>query len=168
MKWVGNTEETCRPPNTASTFQQTDPMSPDQLPHLEGVTLEGRTVRLPEHLPAHQLVLIIGFTHEARSDVGAWKQALAARQVPFLSLPMASVDLPAIAMEGVANAMRTHVPREAWAGILQVHLGGPALKATFGWQADDFAKVIRVSPGGLVLSSHDSGAFTESALDGLL
>ncbi len=138
------------------------------LPALEGTTLSGQSVLLPQDLPAHPLVLVIGFTHAARHDVGAWKAALTERGIPFLSLPTAATDTDAGTMEGVAQAMRAHVPREAWDHVIQIHRGGEALRRQFGWQADVFAKVVRVGRGGLVLSCQGRGPFTEAAISAFL
>ncbi|MDP1830884.1 MAG: hypothetical protein Q8K67_02410 [Geothrix sp.] len=133
------------------------------LPDLEGTTLSGRLMRLPQDLPAHTLVLVMGFTHGARHDVSAWKAALAERGIPFLSLPTAATDLAASDMVEVAGAMRAHVSREAWDQVVQIHRGGEVLRREFGWKVDVFAKVLRVAPGGGVVARHDSGPFTPGA-----
>jgi len=140
----------------------------DRLPDLEGTTLSGRTIRFPAELPEAGLVLVIGFTHAARHDVGAWKAALTEQGLPFLSLPTAAMDQEAVDMAGVAQAMRTHVPREAWDHVVQIHRGGEALRRQFGWPVDAFAKVVRVGREGVVLSSHGSGPLTEAAISALL
>ena len=141
---------------------------PDRLPPLEGTTLSGRTLRFPEDLPEAGLVLVIGFTHGARHDVGAWKVALAERGIPFLSLPTAAMDTAAEAMEGVAVAMRAHVPQGVWDQVVQIHRGGVALRQTFGWGADGFAKLLRVSGDGAVMARHDAGPFSSQALTAFL
>lgn len=143
-------------------------MSSDVLPALEGTTLSGRSVHLPQDLPAGSLVLVLGFAHGARHDVGTWKAALAAADIPYLSLPTSAQDLAREDMAEVALAMRARTPREAWEGIIQIHRGGEALQRTFGWRADGFAKLVRVGPGGTVLARHDAGPFTEAALAALL
>ncbi|MCE1205618.1 MAG: hypothetical protein LWW79_13550 [Holophagaceae bacterium] len=141
---------------------------PDRLPLLEGTTLSGRSFRFPEDLPGAGLVLVIGYTHGARHDVGAWKAALTARGIGFLSLPTAERDTTPESMASVGEAMRAHVPGGAWDQVVQVHRGGEALKQTFGWQADVFAKLLRVSGEGEVLSRHDEGPFCEEALAAFL
>ena len=135
----------------------------DRLPDLEGTTLSGLAVRLPQDLPAHPLVLVIGFTHGSRHDVGAWKAALGALGLAYLSLPTSAVDLAADAMGEVAQAMRARVPREGWDQVVQIHRGGESLLCTFRWQVDIFAKVIRVDTMGKVLAHHDAGPFTSEA-----
>jgi len=136
----------------------------NRLPSLEGVSLAGRSLRFPDHLPEAGLVLVFGFTHEARHDVGHWKAALRERAIPFLSLPTSAQDTEAAAMVNVAEAMRVHVPRGAWEQVVQIHQGGEALRHVFGWQADVFAKVVRVTGAGQVVARHDAGPFTHEAL----
>ena len=143
-------------------------MPNDLLPPLEGTTLSGHTLHFPDDLPAAGLTLVIGFTHGARHDVGAWKVALTERGIPFLSLPSAAVDTTVEAMAGVAEAMRAHVPSGVWDQVVQIHRGGEALKKAFGWQADVFAKLVRVAGGGEVLARHDAGPFSGDALAAFL
>lgn len=143
-------------------------MPSDQLPSMEGTSLSGRRVRFPEDLPDVGIVLVIGFAHGARHDVGAWKAALAVRGVAFLSLPTAARDSTPEAMTGVAEAMRAHVPSGTWEQVVQIHRGGEALQLAFGWQADVFAKLLRVTREGDVLSRHDEGPFSEEALAAFL
>jgi len=140
----------------------------DQLPPLEGTTLSGRSLRLPGDFPGTDVVLVIGFAHGARHDVGAWKAALAERGIPFLSLPTAERDTAPESMAGVAEAMREHVPSGAWDQVVQVHRGGEALMKAFGWQADVFAKLLRVTREGDVLARHDAGPFSGDALAAFL
>ena len=138
------------------------------LPPLEGTTLSGRRVHFPSELPDHPLTLVVGFTHGSRQDVGAWKAALAERGLPYLSLPTAETDQAAEAMAAVAQAMRVHVPREAWEQVVQIHKGGVALRQVFGWEIDVFAKLVRVACDGEVRSRHDAGPFTDQALAAFL
>ncbi|MBK8789564.1 MAG: hypothetical protein IPO28_05140 [Holophagaceae bacterium] len=143
-------------------------MPSDRLPPLEGTTLSGSSVRFPEDLPGAGLVLVIGFAHDARHDVGAWKAALAERCIPFLSLPTAARDTTPESMAGVAEAMRAHVPSGVWEQVVQIHRGGEALKKAFGWQTDVFAKLLRVTGEGEVLARHDVGPFSGDALAAFL
>ncbi len=143
-------------------------MPQDRLPDLEGMTLSGRRVRFPQDLPAEGLVLVVGFTHAARHDVGAWKVALAAAEQAYLSLPTSAVDTVPERLEGVAEAMRVHVPSKAWDQVLQIHRGGPTLLAAFGWEPDVCAKVLRVASDGTVRAHHGHGGFTPEALERLL
>lgn len=137
---------------------------PTVLPHLQGTSLAGRSVRFPEDLPPGDLVLVIGFTHAARQDVAAWKAALAARNLAFLSLPTAALDTAPETMTGVAAAMRAHVPAGVWDSVVQIHRGGSDLRRTFGWLADECAKVVRVARDGTVCARHDHGPFSASWL----
>jgi hypothetical protein len=143
-------------------------MPQDLLPTLEGTTLSGRTLRFPQDLPPTGLVLVLGFTHGARHDVGAWKAALAERGIPFLSLPTSAMDTTPESMAGVAEAMRAHVPRSAWDQVVQVHRGGEALRAAYGWQTDVFAKLLRVAGDGSVLARHNAEPFSGEVLRAFL
>ena len=94
--------------------------------------------------------------------------ALTARGIAFLSLPTAERDTTPESMASVGEAMRAHVPGEAWEQVVQIHGGGEALKQAFGWQADVFAKLLRVTREGGVRSRHDEGPFSDEALAAFL
>ena len=138
------------------------------LPPLRGFKLSGIAVEIPSGLPSGKTALIFGFQHGARRDVGVWKRALAEAGADFLSVPIASNDQPASALESVALAMRAHVPAASWNGVLQIHEGGPALLQAFGWSADLDAKVLVTDSTGMVFASHGEGPFTLSALQAVL
>jgi len=111
---------------------------------------------------------VVGFTHGARHDVGAWKAALAERGISFLSLPTAARDTTPESMAGVAEAMRAHVPSGVWEQVVQIHRGGEALCQAFGWEGDGFAKLVRVTGEGAVVVRHDAGPFSNAALAAFL
>jgi len=138
------------------------------LPPLRGFRLSGTAVEIPSGLPPGKTVLVFGFQHGARRDVGVWKRALTEAGADFLSVPIASQDQPASALESVAHAMRAHVPAAAWDGVLQIHEGGPALLRIFGWSPDLDAKVLVTDRTGVVFASHGEGPFTSSALQAVL
>jgi hypothetical protein len=137
------------------------------LHHLHGTSLAGRPHRFPEDLPETPVALVFGFAHEARLDVRAWKEALAAAALPFLSCPATVDDLPARALAGVAEAMKAHVPEAGWDGIVSIHKGGRALLKEMHWHPDAHAKVIVSDRSGRILASHGSGPFSEAAFNAL-
>lgn len=133
------------------------------LPHLFGTTLSGQPRQYPADLPDTPIALVFGFAHESRHDVGRWKRELEARGLPYLSLPATVDDVPAHAMQGIAEAMKAHVPVEARDGIVQIHRGAGELMEALGWRRDLHAKVLVTSRRGDLLASHGSGEFSEAA-----
>lgn len=133
------------------------------LPHLFGTTLSGLSRQYPADLPETPVALVFGFAHEARHDVARWKRELEARGLPYLSLPSTVDDVPAPALLGIAEAMKAHVPPEAWDRIVQIHRGAGALLEALGWRRDLHAKVLVTQRRGDALASHGSGPFSEAA-----
>lgn len=137
------------------------------LPLLEGTDLSGKPVAFPQDLPPVPTVLIFGFQHESRQDVNAWKRALDAAGVPWISLPTPPENVPAQAVQGAAAAMKAHAPEGSWNRIVLVTTGGPDLLQGFGWSPDLLAKVLLVEEGGAVLYAH-GGPFSDEAVGELL
>ncbi|MFN8011306.1 MAG: hypothetical protein U0P81_07865 [Holophagaceae bacterium] len=133
------------------------------LPHTFGITLSGQPRQFPADLPETPVALVFGFAHEARHDVARWKRELEAHALPHLSLPATVDDVPAHALAGIAEAMKAHVPAEAWDGIVQIHRGAGTLMEVLGWRRDLHAKVLVTDRGGGILASHGSGAFCDEA-----
>ncbi|HJV21050.1 MAG TPA: hypothetical protein VJ570_00070 [Holophagaceae bacterium] len=136
------------------------------LPDLHGTALDGTALVLPRDLPPMATVLLFGYQHEARQDIGLWKRALDAAGIPWMSLPVAQEGTPAEALEGIAAAMRHHAPERDWGHTVMVHEGGTALLMATGWVPDAFAKVLLVDGDGEVLFHH-GGPCTDAAVEGL-
>lgn len=132
---------------------------------LRGTSLAGRACLFPQDLPERPVALILGFAHESRHDVQRWKRALDRFGLPWLSLPSTVEDVPARALVGVAEAMKAHVPEEAWDTIVQVHHGAGALREAMGWRHDPHAKVLVTDRSGHVLAMHGDGEFSPEALE---
>lgn len=138
-----------------------------QLPSIQGADLAGNPVTFPQDLPPIPTVLLIGFQHDSRQDVNAWKRALDSAGVPWMSLPTPPVDVSPQAAAGAAAAMKSHAPEGAWTRTILVEKGGPDLLAAFGWTPDHSAKVLLIGDEGAVLFAH-GGPFSEDAASALL
>ncbi len=136
------------------------------LPDLHGTALDGTVLVLPRDLPPMATVLLFGFQHEARQDVGLWKRALDAAGIPWMSLPVAQEGTRVEALQGIATAMKHHAPERDWAHTVLVHEGGTALLMATGWVPDAFAKVLLVDGDGEVLYHH-GGPCTDAAVEAL-
>ncbi len=111
-------------------------------------------------------VLLFGFQHEARQDLGAWKRALDAAGLPWMSLPVAQEGTDPEALASIAKAMKHHAPERDWERTILVHAGGTALLMAFGWVPDLFAKVLLVEGDGTVLYQH-GGPYSDGAVEAL-
>lgn len=134
-----------------------------KLPSIHGTTLSGKGVRLPEDLGPHPFFLIFGFSHGAAPDVQAWKLALEARHLPYLSVPTVAADLESTAMGPIVEAMRTRVPPDLHDTIVSVHQGGPALLRKMDWSPDAYAKVLVTDETGTILAEHAVGPYSPNA-----
>jgi len=136
------------------------------LPDLTGTALDGTTLRLPAELPPMATVLLFGFQHEARQDLGLWKRALDGAGLPWMSLPVVQDGTDPASLTGVIQAMKHHAPERDWGHTVMVHAGGTALLMAFGWVPDALAKVVLVEPDGTVLASH-AGPYSDAAVEAL-
>lgn len=134
-----------------------------KLPSLLGTTLADQPFRIPEDLGAHPTFLVFGFAHEAREDVSAWKQALEAQNLPYLSVPTTAADLTEGALAPATAAMKAHIPAHLHSRIVQVHRGGPDLLQRLEWSADACAKVLVTDATGTIFAEHALGPFSENA-----
>lgn len=137
-----------------------------QLPDLQGTALDGTALVLPRDLPPMATVLLIGFQHEARQDIGLWKRALDAAGIPWMSLPVAQEGTPPEALERISLAMKHHAAERDWERTVMVHAGGTGLLMAFGWVPDALAKVVLVEGDGTVLASH-AGPYSDAAVEAL-
>jgi hypothetical protein len=139
-----------------------------RLPPLQGIDLSGRPVIFPQDLPPIPTVLLIAFQEDSRPDVKAWKRALDAAGVPWMSLPTSPEDVPQIeALDDGPGAPKGQGSEDLWTRTVMIHTGGPALLSTFGWAADLTAKVLLVLDDATVLFAH-GGPFSEEAATALM
>ncbi|MBI3131802.1 MAG: hypothetical protein HYZ13_10795 [Acidobacteria bacterium] len=136
------------------------------LPDLHGTALDGTALVFPRDLPPMATVLLFGYQHEARQDLGLWKRALDAAGIPWMSLPVAQEGTPPEALERIALAMKQHSAERDWAHTILVHEGGTALLMATGWVPDAFAKVLLVDGDGEVLYHH-AGPYSDEAVERL-
>lgn len=136
------------------------------LPDLLGTALDGTLQRLPAELPPMATVLLFGFQHEARKDLGLWKRALDAAGLPWMSLPVVQDGTDPASLQGVVNAMKQHAPERDWERTVMVHEGGTGLLMAFGWVPDALAKVVLVEGDGTVLATH-AGPYSDAAVEAL-
>jgi hypothetical protein len=136
----------------------------ETFPAVEGSSLKGELVRLPEN--GRALVLLIGYAQNAQFDADRWLYGLmqADLGVKVIELPTIPGLFPRLISGGIDSGMRSGIPSEDWGSVVTVY--GPGAKTIVNFTGDERPRNIRVlllDPNGRVRWFHDRG-FSASKL----
>jgi hypothetical protein len=113
------------------------------LPKVEGETLSGKKVALPDGKPA---LLVIGFTHGSQAQTKAWSQK-ARSQFETWSISVLE-DVPRLMRGMVTHAIKGSIPKDEYDRFLLVYHGEKELKQAAGFDRPDDAYLLVVDSAG--------------------
>lgn len=134
-------------------------LSAQPLPRIEGETLSGKKVTLPDGRPA---VLIIGFTHGSQAQTKAWSQRIH-NQIDTWSISVLE-DVPRLMRGMVSHSIKGSIPREEHDRFLLVYHGEKELKQAAGFDRPEDAYVLAIDASGAVLWRFH-GSVTDAAAE---
>jgi hypothetical protein len=121
------------------------------LPPIEGETLSGNKVSLPEASGGKPAVLIIGFTHGSQAQTKAWSQRLRDR-FPTWSIAVFE-DVPRLVRGMAIHGIKSGTPKEIYDRFLLVYHGEKQLKEAVGFDRPDDAYVLVIDGAGAIRTS---------------
>jgi hypothetical protein len=132
------------------------------LPAIEGETLSGKKVSLPDATGGRSALLIIGFTHGSQTQTKAWSLRVRDR-FPAWSIAVLE-DVPRLIRGMVSHSMKSDVPKEQHDRFVLVYHGEKQLKQAAGFDRPDDAYLLVIDPAGDIrLSLH--GPVTDAAVE---
>lgn len=115
------------------------------LPRIEGETLSGKKVTLPD---GKRAVLIIGFTHGSQAQTKAWSQRVH-NQFDTWSISVLE-DVPRLMRGMVSHSIKGSIPREEHDRFLLVYHGEKELKQAAGFDRPEDAYVLAIKGSGAI------------------
>jgi hypothetical protein len=120
-------------------------LSAQSLPRIEGETLSGKKVSLPDGTPA---LLIIGFTHGSQAQTKAWSQRVHNRFDTW-SISVLE-DVPRLMRGMVSHSIKGSIAREQHDRFLLVYHGEKELKQAAGFDRPEDAYVLAIDGSGAI------------------
>jgi hypothetical protein len=133
--------------------------SSEMMPKVEGESLSGQKVRLPEAASGKVAVLVFGFTKTSKVATSAWAKKLSAdfsnrAEFALYQLPVLE-DVPRLVRGMVISSMRKGVPEKARDHFVPILSGEAELKKLVSYkESDDAYLVVLDRTGTIVQQTH--------------
>ena len=139
----------------------------ETFPSVQGTTLEGDPVRLPEDLGGAPAVLLIGYVQDTQFDIDRWFMGLvqADVQARVIEVPTIPGLVPSLLSDRIDDGMRSGIPAEAWSEVVTVYDDARSIVELTGSERPRNARVVLLDADGKVAWFHDRGYLPPPALE---
>lgn len=142
----------------------------EPFPRVEGESLAGKSVVLPEAASGHATVLVLGFTHASQSQTKAWAERLHQQFRDPAAVAVYSIavleEVPRLVRGMAVHGIRSGVPQDQRETFLLVYHDEKALKQVASFEQPDDAYLLVLDRQGNV-HWHFHGAVTGNAVESL-
>ncbi len=138
----------------------------EQFPHIQGETLAGKKIALPDAAAGHSAAIVIGFTHGSQNQTKAWADRLR-NDFPTYSIAVLE-DAPRLVRGMAVHGMKGGVPEDQRDHFVVIYRNEKELKAAsdFQAQAPNDAYVLLLDKDGAI-HWHTHGPITDAGLQEL-
>jgi hypothetical protein len=142
-----------------------DALPHDVLPHIDGDTLTGKHLALPDAAKGHPALLVIGFTHGSRTQTKAWADRAQHELGDRLAVWSVVVlqDAPKLVRGMAVHGVKSGTPPERRDNTLLIYHYEKELKLAVGFDRPDDAYLLLLDAGGDVKWKFH-GAVTDTAI----
>lgn len=150
----------------AATIPNRDPQG-EMFPAVQGESLEGETIALPDAFAGAPVVLLVGYKQGAQFDIDRWVMGLLQAEVaaPIVELPTIPGLIPSFASGWIDDGMRSGIPQEDWSAVVTLYGGAARPVAEFtGTASGRLARVVLLDAKGRVAWFDDRGYSASKAL----
>jgi hypothetical protein len=127
-------------------------VSAQVIPRIEGETLSGDKIALPDALAGHPAILIVGFSRAGGESSGRWDKELRQDFANDSNLRIYSVaelqDAPRMVRGMIRRGMRGSVPKSEQDSFVLLYQDEDAWKKLVDFSAPDDAYILLVDAGG--------------------
>jgi hypothetical protein len=140
------------------------------LPHIEGTTLNNQKIALPDATRYRAIVLVLGFTHKSAEQADGWGKRLAKEysskpDIGYFEVPVLQ-SAPGMVRPMIVHGMRKGTPADEQAHVLPISQHEEELKKISGYkEPDDAYVVVANAEGRIIWQTH--GAATDAGYDDL-
>ena len=136
------------------------------MPRIEGESLSGSIVVLPDAARIHIAVLVFGFTKASKEPTRAWSEKTLAEfrdqsEFELYQLPVLE-DVPRLFRGMVISGIKKGVPEKLRDHFVPILQGESELKKLVGYNEPDDAYLVILDPSGQIVQQMH-GPFTEAA-----
>lgn len=137
------------------------------LPRVEGTSLDGKAVVLPDDLKGAPAILLVGYVQESQFDIDRWILGLKQTQstVKLLEVPTIRGALTRLASNFIDSGMRRGIPQEDWPAVVTVYRDAEKIVSLTGNQNPRNARVLLLDKDGTIRWFSDRGYSADQVLE---
>ena len=150
----------------SSPLPNRDPVG-EAFPRVEGESLSGESVALPDALAGAPAILLIGYVQQTQFDIDRWILGLLQAEVDVrvLEIPTIKGLVPTMIRGTIDDGMRAGIPEEAWSDVVTVYGDAGAIVELTGNERPQNTRVVLLDGDGQVVWFHDRGYLPNLALE---
>lgn len=128
-------------------------------PSVQGRSLEGESVSLPDALAGEPAVLLVGYVQNAQFDLDRWILGLLEAETPvkLLEIPTIKGLVPGMIANTIDEGMRGGIPEEDWGSVVTVYDDASAILNFTGNTRPQNGRILLLDADGTVRWFHDRG-----------
>ncbi len=136
-------------------------------PRVEGISLEGVKVTIPDDFQGKPTVLLIGYIQKAQFDIDRWILGLLQADVPaeIVELPTIAGMMPQMVQGFINNGMRRGIPETDWAAVVTIYQDADKIVKKLGNERPQNAYVVLLDKKGEIVWTANSGYSAGQILD---
>ena len=143
----------------SSTIPRRDVLR-ESFPQVEGESLDGETVALPNDVGGAPTVLLLGYKQNAQFDLDRWMLGLIQARTPVrvLEVPTIPGMVPGMIAGTIDAGMRSGIPAEDWAAVVTLYGKDAARVARWTGTEDGLnGRIVLLDRDGTAVWFHDRG-----------
>lgn len=136
-------------------------------PQVEGISLAGNKVTVPDDFKGKPTVLLIGYLQKAQFDIDRWILGLLQADIPaqIVELPTIAGMMPQMVQGFINNGMRRGIPENDWAAVVTIYEDADKVIQKFGNERPQNAYVVLLNKQGEIVWTANSGYSAGQILD---
>ncbi len=138
-----------------------------QFPSVQGTSLSGDKVAIPEHFEGKNTLLLVGYAQRAQFDIDRWiLGALQAElKVDIVEVPTIPGMLPQMVQSFIDNGMRSGIPKSDWGSVVTVYEDASRIIAALGNERPQSAYVVLLDKHGSIVWTSNIGYSATQVLE---
>jgi len=136
-------------------------------PTVQGKSLKGEAVSIPERFAGKKTLLLIGYVQRAQFDIDRWILGVlqAEVKVDIVEVPTIAGMLPQMVQSFIDNGMRSGIPEADWGSVVTVYEDAPKIISALGNERPQSAYAVLLDTQGRIVWTSNIGYSAAQVLE---
>jgi hypothetical protein len=136
-----------------------DNIKNSRFPSVQGTSLRGETVAIPDHFTGKNTLLLVGYVQRAQFDIDRWILGVlqADVKVEIVEVPTIAGMLPQMVQSFIDNGMRSGIPKDDWGSVVTVYGDAPKIIEALGNDRPQSAYAVLLDRQGRIIWTSNIG-----------